>query len=80
MKIPKNLTGKDLVTALKQLGYTQTRQRGSHIRLTTKLNGQHHITIPNHQPLKPGTLSAIIKDIAFHHKIEKEIILDLILK
>lgn len=44
------------------------------------LNGQHHITIPNHQPLKPGTLSAIIKEIASHHKIGKEILLELILK
>ena len=79
MKIPKNLTGKDLVTALKQLGYTQTRQRGSHIRLTTMLNGQHHITIPNHKLLKQGTLSAIIKELATHHNIEKEEVLKIIL-
>ncbi|MEY3060257.1 MAG: hypothetical protein RL000_1609 [Bacteroidota bacterium] len=79
MKTPRNLSGKDLVLALKQLGYTQTRQRGSHIRLTTMLNGQHHITIPNHQPLKQGTLSAIIKELATHHNIEKEEVLKIIL-
>jgi hypothetical protein len=28
---------------------------GSHLRLTTDQNGQHHITIPNHDPLKIGT-------------------------
>ena len=80
MKIPKNLTGKDLVLSLKQLGYVQTRQRGSHIRLTTMLNGQHHITIPNHQPLKQGTLSSIIKEVTTHNNIEKEDVLKLYYK
>lgn len=43
------------------------------------LNGQHHITIPNYQPLKLGTLSAIIKEVATHHNIEKEEVLKIIL-
>ena len=29
-------------------GYEVTRQTGSHLRLTTEVNGEHHITIPNH--------------------------------
>jgi glycerophosphoryl diester phosphodiesterase len=33
-------------------GYQTTRQTGSHLRLTTDKNGIHHITIPNHDPLK----------------------------
>ena len=41
-------------------------QTGSHIRLTTEQKGQHHITIPNHIPLKIGTLSAILTDVAEH--------------
>jgi len=77
LKTPRNLSGKNLVLALKQLGYNQTRQRGSHIRITL-LNGQHHITIPNHQPLKTGTLTAILNDIANHHKIDKEQLIKLI--
>jgi len=54
------------------LGYESTRQVGSHIRLTTRENGEHHITIPSHNPLKVGTLSSILKDIAEHFKITKE--------
>ncbi|NYE57789.1 putative RNA binding protein YcfA (HicA-like mRNA interferase family) [Carboxydothermus ferrireducens DSM 11255] len=34
-----------------------TRQTGSHIRLTTTLKGEHHVTIPLHDPLKIGTLN-----------------------
>ncbi len=45
---------------------------GSHIRLTTEINGIHHITIPDHNPIKIGTLSNILKDIAYHLEISKE--------
>lgn len=75
MKIPRDLSGKDLIRYLKPYGYIVTRQSGSHIRLTTQLNGEHHITIPNHDPLKIGTLSSIITDIAQHFNKTKETLL-----
>ena len=78
MKIPRNLRGKDLIRSLKKLGYLPTRQSGSHIRLSTMLNGEHHITIPNHSPLKVGTLSAILNDIATHHGLNKEELINMI--
>jgi predicted RNA binding protein YcfA (HicA-like mRNA interferase family) len=52
MRLPRDLTGADLAQVLKQLGYQTVRQTGSHIRLTTQQNGEHHITIPNHSPIK----------------------------
>ncbi len=76
MRIPKNLTGKDLIKALGAFGYSVTRQVGSHIRLTTQQNGIHHITMPNHKPLKVGTLSSILKSIANHFDISKEDLVD----
>ena len=63
MKLPRDLSGEVLAKALEKLGYTVDRQTGSHIRLTTQENGEHHITIPNHSPIKIGTLSAILRDI-----------------
>jgi len=72
MKIPRDLTGTELVRLLKPLGYVSTRQTGSHIRLTTQQNGEHHITVPNHNPLRIGTLSAIISDVAAHFSKTKE--------
>ena len=63
MKLPRDLSGEALVTALSKLGYVVDRQTGSHIRLTTKENGEHHLTIPNHSPIKIGTLSAILRDV-----------------
>ena len=72
MKKPRNISGNDLIKYLKPYGYKITRQTGSHIRLTTEQKGQHHITIPHHDPLKIGTLSAIIADVAAHIKKTKE--------
>ena len=78
MKIPRNLSRKDLIKKLKKLGYEPTRQVGSHIRLTTTENGTHHITIPEHKPLKIGTLSSILKDVAEHFKMTRDELLNLL--
>jgi len=72
MKFPRDVGSQDLVKRLSKLGYIKTRQQGSHIRLTTNLNGQHHITIPTHDPLKIGTLNSILKDISMHFNLSKE--------
>ncbi len=47
MRIPRDLSAQDLITALKKYGYEVTRQKGSHVRLTTNEEGEHHITVPN---------------------------------
>ena len=79
MRIPRDLTGSELIKKLKKMGYEATRQSGSHIRITTTENGEHHVTIPNHDPIKIGTLSSILTDIAQHFNITKEELLKLIL-
>jgi predicted RNA binding protein YcfA (HicA-like mRNA interferase family) len=72
MKLPRDLSGEELAKLLKQYGYEINRKTGSHIRLTTSLEGEHHITIPAHKHLKIGTLSNVLSDIAAHFKIDKE--------
>ena len=58
MKLPRNLGADQLIKALRVLGYSIDHQRGSHIRIVTQLNGQHHETIPNHNPIKVGHTGA----------------------
>lgn len=72
MKLPRDLSAEDLVQKLKHLGYRVSRQTGSHIRLTSTQKGEHHITIPNHNPLRVGTLSAILTDIGMHFSMTRE--------
>lgn len=57
---------------LKVCGYEITRQAGSHIRLTTIEKGSHHITIPNHDPIKIETLGSILDDISDHLGISRQ--------
>ena len=66
MKLPRDISGSELIKLLKEYGYAPTRQTGSHIRITTELNGTHHVTIPNHSPIKVGTLSSIMSEVANH--------------
>ncbi len=72
MKLPRDISGLSLAKALKALGYEITRQSGSHIRLTTTIRGEHHITIPAHDPIKIGTLAGILGDISRHHEISRD--------
>ena len=78
MKLPRDISGNQLIKNLKPLGYIVTRQTGSHIRLSTEQNGQHHITIPQHDPLKIGTLAAILADIAAHFNLSKNELTELL--
>ena len=72
MKLPRDLRGRDLERALRRLGYEATRQTGSHVRVTTQVNGEHHEVIPQHDPIKVKTLSGILKSVADHHGLTVE--------
>ena len=75
MKLPRDLTGVKLAKALARFGYEVDHQTGSHIRLTTLTSGEHHVTIPAHNPLKIGTLSTILKEVAEHHGLDRDTLL-----
>jgi hypothetical protein len=50
------------------------------MRLTrSSSNREHHVTIPNHSPLRVGTLNQILTDVAHELKISKEALLEEIL-
>jgi predicted RNA binding protein YcfA (HicA-like mRNA interferase family) len=73
MKLPRDMGGEELAALLGKYGYKITRQTGSHIRLTSASKGfEHHITIPRHKPLRVGTLSSIVNEIADYLEIERQ--------
>ena len=76
MRLPRDVRGADLRSALQRLGYRTTRQRGSHVRVTTCVNGEHHEVIPLHNPIKVKTLSSILKSVASHHELSVQELLD----
>lgn len=54
------LSGQKIVKILRKIGYRETRQRGSHIRLAC-LN-RKSVTVPNYKRVGSGLLRKIIRD------------------
>jgi predicted RNA binding protein YcfA (HicA-like mRNA interferase family) len=76
MRLPRDISGDELIQILKRGGYEPVRQTGSHVRLSCTIGeNTHYITIPRHKDLKVGTLNGILQDVANHLGIEKEEIL-----
>ncbi|MEO0076450.1 MAG: type II toxin-antitoxin system HicA family toxin [candidate division WOR-3 bacterium] len=72
MKFPRDIGGEELAILLRKYGYRVTRQTGSHMRLTSTIKGEHHLTIPKHKPIKVGTLNNILSDVADYLKKDKQ--------
>lgn len=75
MRLPRDLSGTRLAALLGRFGYAITRQTGSHIRLTTTQPSEHHLTVPNHDPVKIGTLNSILRDVSLHAGVSREDVL-----
>jgi hypothetical protein len=41
------------------------------MRLTTTEGGEHHVTIPRHDPLRLGTFAGILDEVATHFGISR---------
>ncbi len=72
MKLPRILSARDLIMALSTLGESVTRQKGSHLRVTTQQKGTHHLTIPDHDLNRIGTLASILGDVADHFGLSRD--------
>jgi len=76
MKLPRDLSGTELIKLLcKHYGYERVNQEGSHVILETNSPRKHRISIPDHSPLRIGTLNAILKAVAKAQGVDKESIL-----
>ncbi len=72
MKVPRDISGQQLISSLKKAGFEISRQTGSHVRLSNNSIPQYHITIPNHKSIKIGTLNNILTALSQYLKITKE--------
>lgn len=76
MKLPRDLSGDELIRILQRFGYQSVRQTGSHVRMARFVaDHEHRITIPRHKSLRMGTLNSILQDVAEQLGLEKEEIL-----
>ncbi|MFO1430654.1 MAG: type II toxin-antitoxin system HicA family toxin [Candidatus Competibacteraceae bacterium] len=56
------VSGREVVKALRKLGYEQDRQRGSHIVLRQVTYPHRRVIVPDHDEVAKGTLRAIIRE------------------
>jgi predicted RNA binding protein YcfA (HicA-like mRNA interferase family) len=70
--LPRGLGGHELAKLPRRCGYEVTRQKGSHLRLTTNRRGyEHHLTIPAHRKLKIGTLNTILVQVSAYLNVTR---------
>ena len=77
MKVPRDLSGAQLVKVLcRDWGYRQVHQEGSHIILQTDTPAPQRLSVPNHNPLRIGTLNSIVRVVAMHKGVDRQTLLD----
>ena len=73
MKIPRDLSGRELIKALcRNWGYKQVHQVGSHVILETEEPSHHRLAVPDHRALRVGTLNGILRAVAEHKRVIRE--------
>jgi predicted RNA binding protein YcfA (HicA-like mRNA interferase family) len=76
MKLPRDLSGAKLIEVLcRDFNYRNVHQVGSHVILETAEPRSHRLSIPNHDPLRLGTLNAIVRAVASAKGIDKSALL-----
>jgi predicted RNA binding protein YcfA (HicA-like mRNA interferase family) len=72
LRLPRDLSGRDLIKFLRRYGYEVTRQVGSHIRLRSDSRGSpHYVTVPDHDNVRVGTLNSILADVADYFELDR---------
>ena len=78
MKSPRDISGQEFIKSAKKFGYEFVRQNGSHVKLTTQQKGEHHLAVPNHNPLKIGMFNALVFEISKHFEISKQEVIQIL--
>lgn len=60
-RLPR-ISGREVVKALRKIGFEKDRQRGSHIVLRQNTPPHRRIVVPDHREIAKGTLRAIIEE------------------
>lgn len=59
MKLPPDVSGRELRRVLERIGFVFQRQKGSHMVLRRE-NPYARVVVPDHAALRPGTLRQIL--------------------
>jgi predicted RNA binding protein YcfA (HicA-like mRNA interferase family) len=54
------------------------QQEGSHIILQTDTPTHQRLSVPNHNPLRVGTLNGIVRAVSVHKGVERQQLLEVL--
>ena len=75
MKVPRDISGTHLANVLcRRWQYAVVHQVGSHIILETSEPAHQRIVIPQHDPVRLGTLISILRSVAQHKGVTRDAI------
>jgi predicted RNA binding protein YcfA (HicA-like mRNA interferase family) len=76
MKVPRDVSGAHLAETLcRRWGYLKVHQAGSHIILETSEPTHQRLAIPDHHPLRLGTIISILRAVARHKNVTRDAII-----
>ena len=78
MQLPRDVSGTSLLMSLRRPGCEAVHRRGSHVRITTQVDGEHHEVVPIRSPIKEETLSSILESVGRHHGMSVDELLQLV--
>lgn len=76
MRLPRDLTGADSIKRAAKRVTVKCARHGSHVRVACDVPREHYVTVPLHDPLRVGTLAAILGDVAAVHGMERDALLE----
>jgi predicted RNA binding protein YcfA (HicA-like mRNA interferase family) len=63
VKLPRDVSGREVIKVLQKIGYRIVHRKGSHVRLRDDANPRHlPVTVPDHKRIKPGLLRQILRN------------------
>lgn len=77
MILSRDLYGRDVAQVLcTRWAYVKVNQVGSQIILQTETPTHHRLSVPDHKPLRMGTLNAILREVSAAKNVTLEAGLD----
>ncbi|MBZ5632503.1 MAG: type II toxin-antitoxin system HicA family toxin [Acidobacteriia bacterium] len=73
MKLPTDISGQDLRSALEKAGFEFRRQKGSHMILR-RASPYARVVVPNHRRVRLGTLRQILHEAGLTVEELKELL------
>ena len=76
MKVPRDVSGTHLANVLcRRWQYAKVHQVGSHIILETSEPTHQRLAIPEHDPVRLGTLISTLRTVAQHKSVTRDAII-----